>query len=114
MSRVFMIFDKKIFSQRLQALRLNSGLSQDELGEIVGVKPNSISNMEREVRGTSIEVLCKLASHFDVPLEYLVGYDGNTPNIPIPKWLEKILPDLVNLDKPSQKALKALIKGLKG
>jgi transcriptional regulator with XRE-family HTH domain len=110
-----MAFNKKTFSQRLRALRINSDLSQAELGKIVGVKYETISSMERGVRGTSIEVLCKLADYFEVTLEYLVGRDNNY-NIdrPIPIWINKIIPEMKKLDKPSQKALKALIKGLKG
>jgi hypothetical protein len=35
------------------------------------------------------------------------------PPLVIPSWLEALLPDMVQLDKPGQESIKALLKGLK-
>jgi transcriptional regulator with XRE-family HTH domain len=115
-----MKFDKKIFAERIRALRVSSNLTLKEVGEALGLKAEAISNMESGIRGTSVESLCKLADFFKVSLEYLVG-DSNDSSIShnhnykldksIPNWVKDIIPELTNLTKMNQKAFIALLKG---
>ncbi len=62
-----------IFSSRLKALRHSRNLSQSALGEIVGLKPQAINDMEHGRIKTTIDRAILFADYFDVSLDYLVG-----------------------------------------
>ena len=66
---------RKIFSERLSALRKNKGISLAALGEYLSVTDEAVRLLEKGKRSPSFEVLCALADYFDVPLDYLVGND---------------------------------------
>lgn len=61
------------FSVRLKELRLSRNLSQRQLGEIVGLKPQAINDMEHNRIKTTLDRACALADYFNVSLDYLVG-----------------------------------------
>lgn len=67
-----MIF-KKIFATQLKGLRYSKGLTQTQLGNIVGVQKTSISMMEACKASPSFEVLILLANCFSVPIDFLTG-----------------------------------------
>ena len=64
---------KQFFSQRVYELRKQRGLSQKELGEIVGLTHKSIRTIESGLSSTSIEKLILLAQFFGVSTDYLLG-----------------------------------------
>ena len=61
------------FEERLLALRTASGVSQQDLGGVLGVSRWSIHNYETGNNRPDYEGLLKLADYFDVSLDYLVG-----------------------------------------
>lgn len=63
----------QFFSQRVFQLRKQSGLSQKELGEKVGLSHKAISTIESGSRSTTIEKLILLAKFFNVSTDYLLG-----------------------------------------
>lgn len=63
----------KTFALKLKALRLASGLTQEELAEKVSVSRSSISNYESGNREPNNETLKRLAEYFDVLVDYLTG-----------------------------------------
>ena len=63
------------FGHRLKALRKNAGLSQKQLGEMVGVTKSVISFYELQDRSPSPLVLVRLSSVFHVTTDYLLGID---------------------------------------
>lgn len=68
------MFNKKLFAQRLNQLRLQQGLSMQALAEVVGLKnKSSIALFESESSVPSAGVLVALADYFGVSLDYLVG-----------------------------------------
>lgn len=67
------MFDKKIFGERLSALRTSANLSQQSLGLELSVGKSAISMMESGQRAASADMLCALADYFDVSLDYLCG-----------------------------------------
>ena len=67
------MFFKNIFSERLKSLRLNNKLTQKSLGNAMGLTDAAVTQMEKEKRAVSVEVLCALADYFDVSLDYLAG-----------------------------------------
>lgn len=76
---------KNLFSERLRELRKNKNLSQKDLGDIIGVAANSISQYESGVREPSVEILNKLADLFNVSIDYLLCRNENDISVPIVK-----------------------------
>lgn len=68
-----MIGEVMIYGKRIKKLREERGLTQTELGNIIGVTKASICCYEKGTRVPTIENLVDLSSFFDVSLDYLVG-----------------------------------------
>ena len=58
---------------RLKDLRARKGISQSELGAILGVTANAISNYEVGIRGLDAETICRLCDVFGCTADYLLG-----------------------------------------
>ena len=63
--------------QRIQDLRVDSDLSQRQLGEILHISQRSYSHYEPGSRGIPIEMLIRLADYYDTTIDYLVGRTDN-------------------------------------
>lgn len=63
--------------QRIQDLRVDSDLSQRQLGEILHISQRSYSHYETGSRGIPIEMLIRLADYYDPTIDYLVGRTDN-------------------------------------
>ena len=72
------------FGPRIKELRERSGLSQAELGEIVGVKRAAVSLWESKVSTPNFSVFCALADFFKVSLDYLAGR-SDSPKVHKPR-----------------------------
>ncbi len=73
---------------RIRQLRLESGMTQDELGAALGVQKSAVSKYENEKVGVPYHVLSRLAGLFSVTPEYLLGHDDVTP---LPKQARDIM-----------------------
>ena len=62
-----------LFGERVRQLRQEKGMSQKELGQVVGLSHKAISTIEGGQRSTSIEKLILLARFFSVSPDYLLG-----------------------------------------
>ena len=62
-----------LFDKRLSFLRKQAGISQKQLGEVIGVSNKAICAMENGTRETSFEKLARLAEYFHVSTDYLLG-----------------------------------------
>ena len=67
------MFDKNVFGSRLAQLRRGRGLSQTDLGKLLGVSQAQISDMERGNSTTSMARLWLLCDYFQVSADYLMG-----------------------------------------
>ena len=65
-----------LIGNRLKQLRKQMGLSQTELGNLIGIGKSSISCYEKEIRNPNIEVLLDLVQLFGVSADYLLGTDN--------------------------------------
>jgi transcriptional regulator with XRE-family HTH domain len=68
---------KEIFAERIKTLRIKKNIKQSELGKIVGLSDNAISDIERGYRLTTMEKLDALADYFEVSVDYLMGRTDN-------------------------------------
>ncbi len=64
--------------ERIRSLRKNAGMTQDELGEKLGVSKTIVNRYEsgiiENIKRSTIEAMCKL---FDVSAGYLLGIDDS-------------------------------------
>ena len=67
------MYDRKKFAARVLSLRSKRGLSQQRLGEAVGLSHKAISTIESGLRATTIEKLVEMADFFEVSTDYLLG-----------------------------------------
>jgi transcriptional regulator with XRE-family HTH domain len=77
MSRGIFMFSKEIFAERVKTLRKMKNIKQSELGKIVELSDNAVSDIERGYRLTTMEKLDALADFFDVSVDYLMGRTDN-------------------------------------
>ncbi|WP_411679884.1 helix-turn-helix domain-containing protein [Clostridium thailandense] len=67
-----------LFGDRVKQLRENAGMTQAELGKLVGVSDRVLGYYESNERfPRKQEVISKFASVFNVSVDYLLGTDGS-------------------------------------
>lgn len=64
-----------LFCKRLKELRKKAGLTQQQLGNIIGVTKVSICCYENGTRTPTLDTLIDLANCLNVELAYLLGVD---------------------------------------
>ena len=67
-----------LIGSRLKSLRSSRGITQSNLGEILGVTKASICCYEKGTRTPTIENLIDMVNYFDVSADYLLGIDNQT------------------------------------
>lgn len=63
------------FGSRLKELRMERGIRQDDLAELMGVTVGTVSKWERDIRKPDFPMLDKLCDEFKVTIGYLLGED---------------------------------------
>jgi transcriptional regulator with XRE-family HTH domain len=82
----------KGIGSRIQKIRANRGITQDELGEKVGLNPKYISAIECGQRNITIKTLAKIADGLGVELfELLLFPDPPDPTLMTRKAIESLL-----------------------
>ncbi len=106
---------------RLKELRLNRGLSQAELAQIVDTTQRNISYWESGRIELNLLIAIKLAQFFQVEVEYLAGYSddlGINPPISEPMTERytaserKLIEDFRQLNHYKQELIKNNIKAM--
>ncbi|MCL2698228.1 MAG: helix-turn-helix transcriptional regulator [Oscillospiraceae bacterium] len=59
--------------ERVKALRKENNLSQNEIAKALNISRSAYGNYERGARNFSLEVLWRLADHYDISLDYLLN-----------------------------------------
>lgn len=62
-----------MFNEKLKAARKQKGLSQTELGKLLGVQAQTIGRWETGKSEPNLETINKLCEALDVPLRYLIN-----------------------------------------
>ncbi len=60
------------YYERIKELRVNAGLSQAQIGEVLGVKQQQYQRWESGKRDYPIAVLVTLAEYFGVSTDYIL------------------------------------------
>ena len=66
--------------KRLKELRIKKGLSQQKLGDLIGVTKVSICGYENGTRIPTIENLIKLSDTLEITIDYLLGREVTVMN----------------------------------
>ena len=95
-----------MFSDTLKKLRLSKGLSQEELGDIIGVSKSTIGMYEQGQRIPKADTTFrKLAEYFGVSIDYLMGLEESPePQSELDEYLEHLR------TRPEMKMLFSLTK----
>lgn len=67
-----MRFDRTAYGAKVKQLRLNKGLTQEQLAEKMNVTSTYVVKIESGQRTGSVELAAELAAYFDVSLDYLL------------------------------------------
>ena len=99
--------DGKAFGERVRIVRRSQGLTQGELGEMVGVSTRAVCSYERGECDPPVHVLVGLASALNVSLDSLLGREpaGTMKQPATPRrWMRKI-EQIQKLPEHKQKAI---------
>lgn len=67
---------KETFGQRLQRLRKEKGMTQDELAKEIGISPQAVSKWENDISTPDIFILSQLADILCVSVDELLGKES--------------------------------------
>ena len=68
-----MVYSNELFGIRLRELRKLRGETQQELAELLGIKPNQIGEMENGRKASTFAKLAQMCEHYNVSANYLLG-----------------------------------------
>ena len=88
------------FKDRFKALRLEKGLTQDEIAARLDLTKTAVSSYERGKNKPRFEMLDTMADLFDVNIDYLSGSSDTRRPYPriAPEEEDKLGADLINVD----------------
>ncbi len=72
----------KKYYEIIKEIREDNDISQKEMGKILGVSQNTVSQYELGIRTLPIDILAIYAKKFNVSADYILGIT----NDPEPKW----------------------------
>lgn len=91
----------------IRGARLNQGLTQEELAELVDVTPAYIGHIERNQRSFSLQTLVRLVTELDIDMNYLFSEDVPTDD-------DKVIVDFKQLISgkplPTQEAVLDIVR----
>jgi transcriptional regulator with XRE-family HTH domain len=90
----------------IRKLRLEKGITQNELSNYLGLTPKMVSFYELGERFPPYDIILKLADYFNVSTDYLLGRSTI-------KNAEELLTDYSSLSEHSKKDLEEFIQILK-
>ena len=67
------MYSNELFGIRLKELRKLRGETQQELAELLGIKPNQIGEMENGRKASTFAKLAQMWEHYNVSADYLLG-----------------------------------------
>lgn len=65
------------FGSRMKECRLRMGYNQKDAAEKIGIKNNSLSSYENDVRQPDLKTLKIIANLYEVTSDYLIGRSSN-------------------------------------
>lgn len=97
---------------RIKAFRTEKNLTQEQLSEIIELKPSNMSNIENGKTSPGFSTLCKLISKADIEPNYLLGF-LRKDNVPYDSTLLEIIKLVSEPTLEQQQSLKTFLSTLK-
>ena len=72
----------KMYLKRLKILRINAGLKQTDIAEILGIQQTVYSRYERGFQTIPLHFLVKLADFYNTSTDYLLNRTNNINSYP--------------------------------
>ncbi|MCE9674894.1 helix-turn-helix domain-containing protein [Paraclostridium bifermentans] len=101
-----------MFADRLKELRCENDMNQSDLAKIIGVSPSTIGMYEQGRRTPDLEVLSKIATYFQVSIDYLLGRTNIKNFEDFPPEVRNLTEMLLSADESKVKILEKLLKEL--
>ena len=91
-------YDQKEIGSRIQTLRKNKKLTQEQLAEMLHISTSNLGKVERGLQGMSLDLLIDIADLFEETLDYIV-FGRNPSKISIQGQLRAISDALLQLER---------------
>lgn len=101
---------KQLLGKRIRELRKKKGLKQEQLAELVGLEPASISNIENGYNYPSIQNLEKITKTLDTNFVNIFKFEQHKDSEDLIKEIVNILKNNPEKTKDYYKILKALVE----
>ena len=95
--RLFMIYDTLETGRRIQKLRRDRGLTQEQFAERLNISTVHLAKIETGKRGCSLDILIDFAEFFGASLDYLVL--GKAADSDVRRRLDAVIQTLEELRK---------------
>ena len=86
-----------LIGKRIKDMRLEKGMSQQELGDMIGVTKVSICGYENGTRTPSLETFCILADIFETTTDFLLGREVPIVNEETGKYVASVSKDDIEI-----------------
>ncbi len=96
--------DYKTLGLKIKEIRINRGLTQDNLAEMVSCNTSHISNIENNHTKVSLNVLLSIANALNTSIDYLLSEQYENSSLALDNEILRVLKDCDNEKK--QKILK--------
>ena len=105
---------KDLFPQRLMLLRHEHNVTQEELGEVLGVSKGSVSKYEKGTAKPTYKNLWELADYFNVSVDYLIGKSDAFQADPVDQeFINEVVSLFDELDHEQKESMLEFLKKLK-
>lgn len=101
-----------MFAERLKELRCENDMKQSDLAKVLGVSASTIGMYEQGRRTPDLEVLNKIATYFQVSVDYLLGRTNIKKFEDFPLEVQTLTEMLLSADESKVKILEKLLKEL--
>lgn len=102
--------------KNLRNLRLNQGVSQQQLADVIGTTQQSINKYENHSTEPDIDTLIKIADYFQVSVDFLIGHSMNSVSqAPAEDWTltreeTSLLKDYRQLSREEKDSIRLILK----
>ncbi len=115
---------ENLFADRVKKLRLDTGLTQKMLSQMIGISPQTLNDIEKGRTNATLERATYIAQIFNVSLDYLVGLSedstistlpafSNDPLVMLPMDEQELLVAYRSLSVEDHLKLQEILKSLK-
>lgn len=96
---------KKIFSERLNQLMAERGITQKEISVITGASTSTVSTWSNGMNMPRMDKVERLADYFDLPISYFLEMTPASQDAELQEYLEQLK------TRPEMRMLFSLTKG---